>query len=257
METKKFCPKCKTLSVVIKNGKRNGMQCYKCKFCGRQFIDERKEIYNKEIRFIAVKLFYLKLPLRTIASLLGIKSHNNISYWDKNSKMIKYDDKCKVIKIIEKLKEQVNIYMKQADILYEIKSLSHLENDLKSKLENFDTYHFNNILDNVQDMENSEIEQLKNKIDQLENEKNDINTQCRIARLYDRLRLLESQTKSYKYSGQEIYQPSIQSLKDRIRITQRKISELKTKYEYSNTKFDHMDFGNVLEKLNMLLDSLN
>ncbi len=253
METKKYCPKCKTLRVVVKNGNRKGTQCYKCKFCGRQFIEDRKEIYNKEIRFIAIKLFHLELPLRTIATLLNIKSHNSISYWEKNFEIIKCNDKCEVIKIIERLKEQINDYKKQADLLFEIKSLSNLENNLKIKIKNFDTRQFNNI----QDMENSEIERLKRRINLLENEKNDINTQCKIARLYDKLRFLELNANTYKYSANEICQPSIQSLTENLHSIQLKKSELEAKYECSNKKFDHIDFEKILEKLNIVLDSLN
>lgn len=43
-ETKSICPKCESIKDVIKHGKRNGIQRYKCKSCKCVFPEKRKRV---------------------------------------------------------------------------------------------------------------------------------------------------------------------------------------------------------------------
>ena len=71
------CTKCKS-DRIVKNGKRQGQQCYKCKGCGRQFTGDMSFI-EREKR-AALTLCCFGLSFRKIGYLMGY-SHVTILNW--------------------------------------------------------------------------------------------------------------------------------------------------------------------------------
>ena len=65
-ETKTICPKCHSIKSVIKHGKRNGIQRYKCKSCKCVFPEKRKRA-----KYFASEKTLLALLLSLINSKKG------------------------------------------------------------------------------------------------------------------------------------------------------------------------------------------
>ena len=68
------CPQCKATHIV-KNGKTysTGKQNYKCRECGRQFVEQPQKKYLSQETWAQIdKLLKEKLPLRGIARVTGI-----------------------------------------------------------------------------------------------------------------------------------------------------------------------------------------
>jgi insertion element IS1 protein InsB len=70
---KRVCPSCGS-PHVIKNGSiHNGTQKYKCKNCGRQFVDNPKKVtISTETKQLIDKLLLERLSLRGIARVTGV-----------------------------------------------------------------------------------------------------------------------------------------------------------------------------------------
>ena len=74
---------------VIKNGKKNGKQQWKCKDCGHQFINEGELVkvrVSKQVIATALDLYYEGLSLRKVArqirKIFGVNiDHSTIWYW--------------------------------------------------------------------------------------------------------------------------------------------------------------------------------
>jgi transposase-like protein len=74
------CKKCKSDSVV-KNGKQEGVQRYKCKKCGSVFRDSDRK-YSPSFKMEVVMMYLNSIGLRAIARVKKI--HNSlVSYWVK------------------------------------------------------------------------------------------------------------------------------------------------------------------------------
>ena len=71
------CPKCKH-DKSVKNGIKNGKQCYKCKNCGYQFTNLNRHS-RREIK-VAVALYSYGLSFRIIAKMFKA-SPNTICLW--------------------------------------------------------------------------------------------------------------------------------------------------------------------------------
>ena len=51
------CPNCNS-NQTVKNGQRKGRQCYKCKQCGRQFLESyRPWQYSNEVKHLCIKMY--------------------------------------------------------------------------------------------------------------------------------------------------------------------------------------------------------
>ena len=67
------CPTCHSTHVV-KNGKiHNGKQNFKCRECGRQFVQHpQNKIINQASKTLIDKLLLEKIPLAGIARVVGV-----------------------------------------------------------------------------------------------------------------------------------------------------------------------------------------
>jgi transposase-like protein len=67
------CPVCQSTHVV-KNGKiHNGKQNFKCRQCGRQFVqDPQNKIIDPATKTLIDKLLLEKIPLAGIARVVGV-----------------------------------------------------------------------------------------------------------------------------------------------------------------------------------------
>lgn len=85
VETKSFlmkCPHCGS-EQSQKNGHRRGRQNYRCKNCGRQFVETYTQRgYSNDARQICMRMYRSGLSLREIERLTGI-SHSAIYSWAK------------------------------------------------------------------------------------------------------------------------------------------------------------------------------
>ena len=71
MNEKPPCPKCQSIEVV-KNGKVQGKQRYKCKSCSLQFTRLTPSGRPAQEKAMAVTLYTLGLSIRAIARLIGV-----------------------------------------------------------------------------------------------------------------------------------------------------------------------------------------
>ena len=71
MNEKPPCPKCQSIEVV-KNGKAQGKQRYKCKSCSLQFTRLTHRGRPAQEKAMAVTLYTLGLSIRAIARLIGV-----------------------------------------------------------------------------------------------------------------------------------------------------------------------------------------
>jgi insertion element IS1 protein InsB len=67
------CPRCES-EQIVKNGRiHNGKQNYRCRNCGRQFVEQPKwRAISKETKKRIDKLMLEKLPLAGIARVEGV-----------------------------------------------------------------------------------------------------------------------------------------------------------------------------------------
>jgi transposase-like protein len=76
------CPHCSS-EQSQKNGHRQGRQNYRCKNCGRQFVESYLQRgYSSDAKQICVRMYRAGLTLRKIERLTGI-SHSSIYSWVK------------------------------------------------------------------------------------------------------------------------------------------------------------------------------
>ena len=71
MNEKPPCPKCQSIEVV-KNGKVQGKQRYKCKSCSLQFTRLTPRGRPAQEKAMAITLYTLGLSIRAIARLIGV-----------------------------------------------------------------------------------------------------------------------------------------------------------------------------------------
>jgi len=76
------CRKCGN-DKNVKNGKRNGNQCYKCKGCGFQYTSENAPGTSPDIKARAILLYTIGLSMRSIARMHGVNV-TTVLYWIRN-----------------------------------------------------------------------------------------------------------------------------------------------------------------------------
>jgi transposase-like protein len=81
------CPHCGS-EQSQKNGHRRGKQNYRCKNCGRQFVETYVQRgYSDDTRQICIRMYRSGLTLREIERLTGI-SHSTIYNWVKQEGLL-------------------------------------------------------------------------------------------------------------------------------------------------------------------------
>ena len=74
------CPQCNSTQTA-KNGHRRGRQCYKCKQCGRQFLESyRPWAYSDEVKQLCIKMYLNGMGLRGIERVTEIH-HTTVMHW--------------------------------------------------------------------------------------------------------------------------------------------------------------------------------
>lgn len=74
------CPTCASVELQ-RNGHRNHIQCYRCKRCGRQFLESYKQMrYSEDIKQLCVRMHSKGVSTRTIEKLTDIH-HTTILAW--------------------------------------------------------------------------------------------------------------------------------------------------------------------------------
>ena len=83
------CRKCGS-EKNVKNGKRDGVQCFKCKDCGFQFTKETANGIEAEKRAHAILLYVLGLSMRSIARIYRVHP-SSVLYWVRNFALKVYE----------------------------------------------------------------------------------------------------------------------------------------------------------------------
>lgn len=84
------CPKCSSTDVN-KNGHCRGKQNYRCKSCGRQFLEFYSiKGYSNDAKQICLKMVRDGLGFRAIERATGV-SHNTVINWVKQSQVDQSD----------------------------------------------------------------------------------------------------------------------------------------------------------------------
>lgn len=74
------CPKCNS-SEIVKNGCRKERQSYKCKHCGRQFLESyRPWRYSDDVKQLCIKMYLNGMGLRGIERVTEIH-HTTVMRW--------------------------------------------------------------------------------------------------------------------------------------------------------------------------------
>ncbi len=80
LESGMECLACRSTQLQ-RNGHRNKVQCYKCKSCGRQFLESYKQMrYSEEIKQLCVRMYLKGASTRAIEKLTDIH-HTTILSW--------------------------------------------------------------------------------------------------------------------------------------------------------------------------------
>lgn len=97
-----YCPSCKS-NLIVKNGKiHNGKQNYRCRNCGRQFVqDPQNKIISQETKDLIDKLLLEKIPLAGIARATEVSEP-----WLQSYVNAKYESVSQQVKV--KTKKKVN-----------------------------------------------------------------------------------------------------------------------------------------------------
>ena len=103
MNEKPPCPKCQSIEVV-KNGKVQGKQRYKCKSCSLQFTRLTPRGRPAQEKAMAVTLYTLGLSIRAIARLIGV-SPTAVLKWIKTFAKTHYEKPAPGAAIIVELDE--------------------------------------------------------------------------------------------------------------------------------------------------------
>jgi insertion element IS1 protein InsB len=74
------CPTCNS-EQTCKNGRRNGVQAYRCKQCGRQFIESYRRLrHSSKTKQICLNLYFNGMGVKAIEQVTHIH-HTTILHW--------------------------------------------------------------------------------------------------------------------------------------------------------------------------------
>jgi transposase-like protein len=74
------CPTCAS-QELLRNGYRNGVQCYRCKQCGRQFLASYKQTrYSQDVKQLCLRMYFRGMSTREIEAVTDIH-HTTILSW--------------------------------------------------------------------------------------------------------------------------------------------------------------------------------
>lgn len=74
------CPNCGS-SQTVKNGHRQGRQCYKCKQCDRQFLEfYRPWRYSDDVKKMCLEMYFEGIGVRDIERRTNIH-HTTVMCW--------------------------------------------------------------------------------------------------------------------------------------------------------------------------------
>jgi transposase-like protein len=94
------CPECQSDNIVKNGNIHNGKQRFKCKECGRQFIENpSKKIISEEQKNIIDRLLSERIPLAGIARIIGVSER-----WLQNYVNDKYENIPKKVNVKKRLK---------------------------------------------------------------------------------------------------------------------------------------------------------
>jgi transposase-like protein len=80
------CPRCHS-TAIFKNGRRKDRQCYKCKQCGRQFLEFYQLWgYSDDVKQLCLKMYLNGMSLREIERVTDIH-HTTILHWLRKGKL--------------------------------------------------------------------------------------------------------------------------------------------------------------------------
>ncbi len=80
------CPKCNS-AKIIKNGHRREKQCYRCRHCGRQFVESPvNQSYPPEVKQLCLKMYLNGMGLRGIERVTEIH-HTTIIHWIRDASL--------------------------------------------------------------------------------------------------------------------------------------------------------------------------
>ncbi|MEH1830490.1 IS1 family transposase (plasmid) [Nostoc sp. C052] len=80
------CPCCYS-TQTFKNGFRKGRQCYKCKQCGRQFLESYQAwCYSNDVKQLCLKMHLKGMSLREIERVTDIH-HTTILHWLRKARL--------------------------------------------------------------------------------------------------------------------------------------------------------------------------
>ncbi len=92
------CPACNSQNIIKNGSIHNGKKKYRCKDCGRQFVENpQNKIISQEMWDIVDKLLLEKIPIAGISRVTGISEP-----WLQKYINQKYDDTPKKIDITKK-----------------------------------------------------------------------------------------------------------------------------------------------------------
>ncbi|MBW4693413.1 MAG: hypothetical protein KME27_16810 [Lyngbya sp. HA4199-MV5] len=84
------CPVCRS-DQIIKNGRRGAKQSYRCKECGRQFVESyASRGYSRDAKQICLNLYRSGMGFRAIERATGI-SHNTVINWVRQEEPVSVD----------------------------------------------------------------------------------------------------------------------------------------------------------------------
>ena len=109
-EAKPSCPSCQSVSVVKNGSTRHGKQNYKCRDCGRQFVEnpqwQRVSERTQDTYDLLEKLLLEKIPLAGIARVLKVSER-----WLQSYVNHKYENVPQQVEVEPKPKRRLTIQM--------------------------------------------------------------------------------------------------------------------------------------------------
>ena len=84
------CPECSSVNIVKNGSIHNGKKKFKCKDCGRQFVENpAKKKISEDIKKLIDKLLLEKIPLAGITRVTGVSETRLQNYVNKKYENVK------------------------------------------------------------------------------------------------------------------------------------------------------------------------